>query len=106
MKLVGSDGQWLFCNGSAVSRNTYQILFAVIGTTYGQGDGINTFNLPDLQARFPLGSSAINDTVLVSGGSASHILTISELPAHDPRGNKRTSGLQKYGSTKKYREVP
>jgi microcystin-dependent protein len=37
---------YLQCDGSAVSRTTYAALFAVIGTAYGSGDGINTFNLP------------------------------------------------------------
>lgn len=39
----------LLCDGSAVSRNTYSELFAAIGTTWGSGDGTNTFNLPDLR---------------------------------------------------------
>jgi phage-related tail fiber protein len=36
----------LRCNGAAVSRTTYSALFAVIGTTFGAGDGSTTFNLP------------------------------------------------------------
>lgn len=39
---------WLECDGSAVSRTTYQDLFNTIGITYGQGDGFSTFNLPNL----------------------------------------------------------
>lgn len=39
----------LLCDGSAVSRDTYYELFAAIGTTWGAGDGANTFNLPDLR---------------------------------------------------------
>lgn len=39
----------LLCDGSAVSRDTYSELFAAIGTTWGSGDGANTFNLPDLR---------------------------------------------------------
>lgn len=39
---------YLICDGSAVSRATYAALFAVIGTTYGAGDGNSTFNLPNL----------------------------------------------------------
>lgn len=39
---------WLICNGNAVSRTTYANLFAVIGTTYGVGDGSTTFNLPTI----------------------------------------------------------
>ena len=46
------DG-WLLCDGSAVSRTTYAALFAVIGTTYGAGDGSTTFNLPDLRGLQP-----------------------------------------------------
>lgn len=48
---------WLLCDGSAVSRTTYADLFAVIGTTYGVGDGSTTFNLPDLVDKFVEGSS-------------------------------------------------
>jgi microcystin-dependent protein len=43
---------WLKCNGAAVSRTTYSALFAVIGTTFGAGDGSTTFNLPELRAEF------------------------------------------------------
>lgn len=43
---------FLICDGSAVSRTTYSVLFARIGTTYGAGDGSTTFNLPDLRGEF------------------------------------------------------
>ncbi|MCD5360700.1 tail fiber protein [Chromobacterium aquaticum] len=43
---------WLKCDGSLVSRSTYPGLFAVIGTTYGAGDGSTTFKLPDLRGEF------------------------------------------------------
>lgn len=43
---------WLKCNGAAVSRATYAGLFAVIGTTFGNGNGTTTFNLPDLRGEF------------------------------------------------------
>ena len=43
---------WLLCNGQAVSRTIYQELFATIGTTYGQGDGSTTFNVPDYRGKF------------------------------------------------------
>ena len=39
----------LLCDGSAVSRDTYSDLFDAIGTTWGEGDGSTTFNLPDLR---------------------------------------------------------
>jgi microcystin-dependent protein len=46
---------WLKANGAAVSRTTYAVLFAAIGTTFGPGDGTTTFNLPDLRGQFPRG---------------------------------------------------
>ncbi|MDR2308857.1 MAG: phage tail protein [Paucimonas sp.] len=42
----------LRCNGAAVSRATFAALFAAIGTQYGAGDGVNTFNLPDTRGMF------------------------------------------------------
>lgn len=49
---------YLLCDGSAISRTTYSNLFSVIGTTYGSGDGNTTFNLPNFQGRYPLGSNS------------------------------------------------
>lgn len=43
---------WMKANGAAISRTTYAALFAAIGTTFGSGDGVNTFNLPDLRGEF------------------------------------------------------
>ena len=43
---------FLKCNGAAVSRTTYDVLFAAIGTTFGSGDGSTTFNVPDLRGEF------------------------------------------------------
>ena len=48
---------YLFCNGQQVSRTKYSRLFNVIGTLYGNGDGIDTFNLPDYRNRVLQGSS-------------------------------------------------
>ena len=46
---------YLECNGAAVSRTTYAALFAIIGTTYGTGNGSSTFNIPDLRGEFVRG---------------------------------------------------
>lgn len=46
---------WLECNGSAVSRTTYSVLFGIISTTFGIGDGTTTFNLPDTRGYFVRG---------------------------------------------------
>jgi microcystin-dependent protein len=43
---------YLKCNGAAVSRTVYARLFAIIGTTFGVGNGTTTFNLPDLRGEF------------------------------------------------------
>ena len=43
----------LKCNGAAISRSAYADLFASIGITYGAGDGVNTFNVPDARGEFP-----------------------------------------------------
>ena len=48
---------YLVCNGASVSRETYADLFAVIGTTYGSGDGSTTFNIPDLRDRYIIGAN-------------------------------------------------
>ena len=47
----------LLCNGGAISRTTYAILFSAIGTTFGAGDGSTTFNLPDLRNRTVQGAN-------------------------------------------------
>ncbi|NBW10482.1 MAG: hypothetical protein EBR82_20880 [Caulobacteraceae bacterium] len=43
------------CDGRAVSRTDDAALFAAIGTTFGAGDGVNTFNIPDMRGEFPRG---------------------------------------------------
>ena len=48
---------FMLCDGRAVSRAEYAELFAIIGTTYGEGDGETTFNLPDMIGRFAEGSA-------------------------------------------------
>ena len=47
---------WSLCDGTAVSRTTFAALFAVIGTSYGVGDGSTTFNLPDFRGAAPAGA--------------------------------------------------
>ena len=78
--IVAPEG-YLFCDGSAVSRTTYATLYAVIGDTFGAGDGSTTFNLPDLGGRVPLGASSTH-LLGSTGGSETVTLTESELPAH------------------------
>lgn len=46
---------WMHCRGQAISRATYAALYALIGDTYGAGNGTTTFNLPSFQGRMPMG---------------------------------------------------
>ena len=62
---------FLECNGANVSRSTYSDLFAVVGTTYGSGDGSSTFGLPDLQDNVAVGKS--NNKALASTGGANTV---------------------------------
>lgn len=71
---------WALCNGQLLPINQNQPLFALLGTTYG-GDGIQNFALPNLQGRVPVHRGA-SLTEGQSGGEETHILTISEQPAH------------------------
>ncbi len=72
-------------DGSAVSRTTYSELFALIGTTYGIGDGFSTFNLPDSRGRATVNISSADtefDTVGEKYGEKNHTLTENEMPSH------------------------
>lgn len=77
---IPSDS-WLVCNGQAVSRTTYPILFERYGTTWGVGDGSTTFNLPNFQDRLPIGAGA-NAAVGQQAGSGTATLSQSNLPEH------------------------
>ena len=61
---------YLLCNGAAVNRQNYSLLFAKIGTTYGEGDGTNTFNLPDLRGKFVRGLGGNSDLLGKTQGDA------------------------------------
>ena len=78
------DG-WLPCNGQPLSISQYQVLYTIIGTTYG-GDGVQTFNAPDLRGRVPLHQGqGQNLPVYVlgqNGGEDAHSLNNNEIPSH------------------------
>ena len=85
---------FLACDGSAVSRTTYSALFAVVGTTYGVGDGSTTFNVPNLAGRTVIsksnnqslastgGANCITPTGNISGATANTTLTANQIPSH------------------------
>jgi microcystin-dependent protein len=72
---------WALCNGQTLPINQNQALFSLIGTFYG-GDGIQNFNLPNLQGATPLHTGngfAIGQV----GGEVNHILIQNEMPSHN-----------------------
>jgi len=76
---------WHFCDGALLAISSCELLYALIGTTYG-GDGVTNFALPDLQGRLPMGQGQGPDlTKRYLGeklGSESATLDIAEMPAH------------------------
>lgn len=76
---------WAFCNGQQMAISSNQTLYTLIRTTYG-GDGVNTFNLPNLQSRICVGqgqgSGLQNYTMGQTGGFETVTLVTANLPAH------------------------
>ncbi len=100
---------FLECAGAAVSRSTYSALFAIVGTTYGAGNGSTTFNLPDLANNVPVGKSnnkalastggantvAVTATGNVGGSTANATLSTAQLASHThTQSDKRKQGTQ------------
>ena len=82
---VNAPDGWLLCHGQEVSRNTYNNLFNVIGTIYGEGDGSTTFNIPDLRSRVSVGLNEGDTDFNTLGntlGEKTHKLTVAEMPSH------------------------
>ena len=89
---------WFLCYGQAVSRVTYVNLFTLIGETYGAGDSVTTFNIPDLRGRAAVGKDDMGGvaanrmtsagsgvdglTLGAVGGAQTHTLTTAQLAAH------------------------
>lgn len=88
-----APARFLMCDGAAVSRSTYAELFTVVGTTFGEGDGSTTFNLPDLRGRTVVGVAGDwteLDAVGKTHGARTHTLSESEMPAHVHSGPSHT----------------
>ena len=75
---------WMFCSGQLLPIVENEVLFQLIGTTYG-GDGQSTFALPDLRGRVPVHQGNNLGNVFIAGqngGSENVTLTVPQIPAH------------------------
>src|ERR1051326_9142192 len=88
---------WAFCQGQTLPISENDVLFTLIGTTYG-GDGETTFNLPNLSSRLPVHMGTGGGSSYIIGQAAgveSVTLTTSQIPAHShPPGCLSTGGGQ------------
>jgi microcystin-dependent protein len=102
---------FLECDGTAASRSTYAALFAVIGTTYGVGDGSTTFNVPNLSDNVAVGKSnnkalgstgganTVTPTGNVAGSTANATLSTAQLASHSHQSGIRNFGGETAQST-------
>ena len=101
---------FLECNGQTVSRSTYSALFAIIGTTYGAGDGATTFLVPDLQDNVAIGKSnnkalastgganSVQSTGNVGGSTGNTTLSTPQIPSHSHSGAANSGGVFGFNS--------
>jgi microcystin-dependent protein len=76
---------WMFCEGQTLPISENDVLFQLIGTTYG-GDGEVTFNLPNLASRVPIhmgtGPDGTNYQIGELAGTEQETLTVQQIPNH------------------------
>jgi microcystin-dependent protein len=76
---------WAFCDGQTLAIAENDALFFLLGTTYG-GDGVTTFNLPDLRGRVPVHQGTLaggsSYTIGEIGGLESVTVTVNQMPGH------------------------
>ena len=80
---------WAFCNGQPLPIANFNALYAIIGTIYG-GDGVTTFNLPNLQGQVPMHwgtpssgpATGFNTNIGQVQGTTMVTLTTAQTPAH------------------------
>ena len=105
---------WSFCQGQQLPISENEVLFQLIGTTYG-GDGQQTFNLPNLTGRAPMHQTS-GFVLGQNAGEESVTLTTQQLPVHShPMSASQNSAASstvtgnvvgQVGATQIYREVP
>lgn len=90
------SANWAICNGQAISRTTFAVLFALLGITFGSGDGTTTFNIPDLRGRVVAGvdgganrlttATMTSQALAGTGGTELRTLVTGNLPPYTPTG--------------------
>lgn len=97
---------WAFCNGQLIDIAENEVLFNLIGTTYG-GDGQSTFALPDLRGRIPIhqGTGPDGDTHVTGqlAGTESVTLTVNQLPNH---GHSMMGAMKDGSQTSPQNHIP
>ena len=81
---------WALCDGSAMYISQNAVLFSLIGTTYG-GNGVSTFNLPDLRGRIPIHQGG-GFVLGQAGGTEVETLATAQLPQHTHAATCRSTG--------------
>jgi len=85
---------WMFCEGATLPISENDVLFQLIGTTYG-GDGEETFNLPNLASRVPIhmGTGPDGTTYQLGemAGTEQETLTVAQIPTHNHPATATTS---------------
>jgi microcystin-dependent protein len=87
-----APANWLLCDGTAVSRATYNKLFQAIGTTWGAGNGTTTFNLPDMRGAAPAGVGTS------SGYTQNETLALGTKYNDQTQGHKHNPGDMRFAS--------
>lgn len=90
---------YFLCNGAAINRVAYSNLFAIIGTSYGSGDGSTTFNLPDFRDRFPVGAGTTYSANSTGGSKDAIVVSHTHTGTTDSNGAHQHLVVANSGNT-------
>lgn len=91
---VDPPSGYLLCDGAEELRSDWPKLFEIVGTTFGAASG-DTFTLPNLLGRFPLGVSGAHG-LATTGGTETVTLSESQIPSHNHPATSGATGLMEY----------